>query len=262
MTIAARRLVRSVALPSEHGGWSLTLEPAALGLIVAPGPAGWALGAAALAAFLARTPLKLALVDRRRHRRLPRTVVAEGLAAAEISLVLLLLALAAATATGPFWLPLALAGPLVGAEFWYDIRSRTRRLIPEFAGTIGIGSVAAAIPLAGGEPWIIAAGLWSVVAARSVAAVPFVRLQLRRAKGHPHRLRGSNVAQAFAVGAVTVAWGVEAVPLAGTVAVAVLAAFHLVAARLPPPAVPILGAQQVVLGLGVVLATGLGMLAA
>ncbi len=262
MTVAPRRLARSVALPSEHGGWSLTLEPALLGLIVAPSAAGWALGAAALAAFLARTPLKLALVDRRRHRRLPRTVVAERLAAAEIGVVIVLVALAAATATGPFWLPLALAGPLIAAELWYDIRSRTRRLIPELAGTVGIGSVAAAIPLAGGEPWIIAGGLWSVAAARSVAAIPFVRLQLRRAKGHPHRLRGSNVAQAIAVGGVTVAWGMEAVPLTGTVAVAVLAAFHLVAAHLPPPTVPILGAQQVVLGLGVVLATGLGVLAA
>jgi hypothetical protein len=31
-----RSRLRSVALPSEHGGWGLTLEPAVLGLLVAP----------------------------------------------------------------------------------------------------------------------------------------------------------------------------------------------------------------------------------
>src|SRR5438067_8458307 len=41
---------RAVVIPSEHGGWGLTLEPALLGLLVAPSIAG---GALAIAAFLA-----------------------------------------------------------------------------------------------------------------------------------------------------------------------------------------------------------------
>jgi hypothetical protein len=41
----------------------------------------------------------------------------------------------------------------------------------------------------------------------------------------------------------------------------VLAAFHIVALRMAPPRVAILGAQQVALGLGVVLATAFGVLA-
>ena len=71
-----RSLVRSVAVPSEHGGWGLTLEPGLLGLLVAPSAAGALLAIAALIAFVSRTPLKVVLVDRWRGRRLERTVIA------------------------------------------------------------------------------------------------------------------------------------------------------------------------------------------
>ena len=67
---------RAVAIPSEHGGWGLTLEPALLGLLVAPSIAGAAIGLAAFLAFLVRTPLKTVLVDRVRHRELDRDRVA------------------------------------------------------------------------------------------------------------------------------------------------------------------------------------------
>lgn len=47
-----RPLWRSVAVPSEHGGWGLTFEPVLLGLIVAPSWAGVAIGVAAIVAIL------------------------------------------------------------------------------------------------------------------------------------------------------------------------------------------------------------------
>ncbi len=47
--------LRPVALPTEHGGWSLTLEPVVLGLMVEPGWAGLALGTVAILGFVART---------------------------------------------------------------------------------------------------------------------------------------------------------------------------------------------------------------
>lgn len=252
--------LKEVALPTEHGGWSLTLEPAILGLLVAPSLAGVCLAASALLAFVARTPLKLALVDRWRDRRLPRTIMAERVATVEIVVLVALFAVAVAAAAGPFWWPLVPAAPLVVIELWYDMRSRSRRLVPELLGSIGIGSVAAIIVLADGGDDLLAAGLWWVIAARSVAAIPFVRLQLRRGKGQSHRLAASDLAQLLAVVAVVIGWAVDAVPLAGAVAVAVLAAVHLVLARRPVPKVAIIGAQQVVLGLSVVLATGLGAL--
>lgn len=261
MTTTVRRPFVAVAVPSEHGGWSLTLEPVLLGLLVAPSTAGWALGAAALIAFVARTPSKLALVDRRRNRRLPRTVLAERVAGVEIAVLVGLLAVAIATARAPFSAPLAIAAPLLAVELWYDVRSRSRRLLPELAGTIGIGAVAAAIILAGGGQVAAAMGAWCVIAARSVAAIPFVRLQLRRAKS---RGKAALPDAAWQVGAIAVAgagFGAGVVPVAGVAAIVVLAMFHVVAARQPVPRVPIIGAQQVVLGLGVVVATALGLVA-
>ncbi len=251
-------LARAVALPAEHGGWSLTLEPVVLGLLVAPSAAGWLLGAAAFLGFLARTPLKLALVDRWRKRRLDRTILAERVAAVEIAALGGALVGAAVLGDAALWLPLALAAPLFGVELWFDARSRGRRLVPELAGSVGMGAFAAAIALAGGEARLLAFGLWAVVAARAMAAMPFVRVQLRRAKGQPHSTRHTDAAQAVAVAVAWAGAAVGAVPAAGAIAVTVLAAVHLVAARRAPPPAPVLGAQQVALGLGVVVATALG----
>ena len=69
-------LWRQVAVPSEHGGWSLTAEPVVLGLVVAWSWPGLALGLAAMLAFVARTPVKFVLVDRWRHRWLDRSRLA------------------------------------------------------------------------------------------------------------------------------------------------------------------------------------------
>ncbi len=247
----------SVALPREHGGWSLTLEPALLGLIVAPTWAGAALAAMALVGFLARTPLKTAMVDRRRRRHLPRTVLATRVVAVETVAIAVLVAFAATTAEAGFWMPLLFALPLLGIELWYDVRSRSRRLVPELAGTVGIASVAAAIALAGAVDTPIAYGLWAVAAARAVAAVVFVRVQLRRAKDQPHRLATSDAGQAVAIAAIATTTAAEATSGAALAAIAILAAIHIALVRRPPPAAPVLGAQQVVLGLAVIVVAGL-----
>ena len=129
---------RSVAVPTEHGGWSLTAEPALLALIVAWSLPGLALGLAAMLAFVARTPLKLVLVDTWRHRRLDRTRLAARIAAAELVVFALLVGFAVASGESGFWVPLAVAAPLVALELWFDMRSRSRRLIPELAGSVGM----------------------------------------------------------------------------------------------------------------------------
>ncbi len=259
MTAAPRARIRSVAIPTEHGGWSLTLEPATLGLLVAWSPAGGALAAAALLAFVARTPLKIVLIDRWRGRHLERSALAKRLLAAELILLGALVVVAVVTARHSFWWPLAIAAPLILIELWHDMRSRSRRLLPELAGTVGIGSVAAAIALAGGAASGVAAGLWLVIGARSLAAIFFVRVQLLRFKGHDHRLWASDLAQLAAVVAVIGGWRAGIVPGVAVAAVAGLAIFELVAVRRPPQKAVTIGSQQVVLGLTLVLVTALGV---
>jgi hypothetical protein len=253
--------LRSVAVPSEHGGWSITLEPVLLGLIVAPTVSGFALGAAALLAFVARTPLKIVLVDRWRGRRIERTRLATQVVIIELIALAALVGVAIVTAQAAFWWPLVVAAPLIAVELWHDMRSRSRRLVPELAGSVGIAAVAAAIALAGGESTDVAAGLWIVVGARSIATVPFIRVQLLRFKGHPHATRHSDLAQVAAVAIAGSGVALGLVPLPAALAIAGLALFELVAVRRPPRPAAVLGAQQVVLGLTVVLITGLSVVA-
>ncbi|MGB5187878.1 MAG: YwiC-like family protein, partial [Acidimicrobiia bacterium] len=103
---AARPRIRSIALPTEHGGWGFTLEPILLGLLVAASATAWELSAAALGIFLARRPVKIVSTDLVRRRWLPRSRVA-----LVFSLLYGGVALAGAvgaffTTDGPFWIPI------------------------------------------------------------------------------------------------------------------------------------------------------------
>ena len=256
-----RSTLRAVAVPTEHGGWSLTLEPVLLGLLVAWSWPGLSLGVAAMLAFLARTPLKLVLVDGWRGRWLTRTTVAAQVAGAELLVLATLVTAAALTADAQFWWPLLAAAPLVAIELWFDMRSRSRRLLPELAGTVGIGSVAAAIALADGNDTVVAMGLWIVVAARAAAAIPYARTQVFRTRGRPYQLWHSDVAQALAVLAVTAGWLVDAVPLAAAVAIAAVAMFNVAAVRAAPRPAKIIGLQQMFFGLAAVIVTAIAVLA-
>jgi hypothetical protein len=256
-----RSALRAVAMPTEHGGWSLTLEPILLGLLVAWSWPGLALGVAAMLAFLARTPLKVVLVDRWRGRWLARTTVAARVASVELVALVALAGAATFGADARFWWPLVVAAPLVGIELWFDMRSRSRQLLPELAGTVGIGSVAAAIALAGGAKTALALGLWVVVAARATAAIPYARTQVFRTRGRPHQLWHSDLAQAVAVVAVTVAWSAGTVPFAAVIVLAAVGAFNVGAVRSPPRPAKTIGLQQMFFGIAVVIVTAIAVLA-
>lgn len=252
---------REVAVPSEHGGWSLTAEPVVLGLIVAWSWPGLALGVGAVVAFMARTPLKVVLVDRRRHRWLGRSRLAARIAVLELLIIVALAVFAAATsASGRFWVPLAVAAPLIGIELWFDMRSRSRRLAPELAGTIGIGSVVSAVVLVAGESTELAIGLWVVVAARGVAAIPYARAQVFRAHGRAVTRWHSDLPQFVAVVAVVVAWWFDAIPVAPVVAVLAVAVLDVVLVRGPVCRAVVIGIQQTVVGIVITAVTAAAVL--
>ena len=257
---ATRPRIRSVALPSEHGGWGLTLEPCLLGLAVAPTGAGLCLAAAAMTAFVARTPLRVALVDRHRGRSLPRTVLARRVAAVELIALVAAVGAAVLLAEAPFWVPAAVAAPLVVVELWFDVRSRSRRLVPELAGAIGVCAVAPMIVLADDGDARLSAALWVVLAARILTSIPYVRSQIARLHGRTAAPAAEVVADIAAITAATGAMAIDRQVTAGAVAVVLVVIVQRLMARGPVPRAAVLGIRQMVLGFGVVAATALGVL--
>jgi YwiC-like protein len=192
--------VRTIALPVEHGGWGISLEPVVLGLLVAPSTAGAWLALATLGAFLARHPLKIVAGDRRRGREFARTPVARRFVLLYGAAALAAFALSVLTAPSYlFLLPLAVAAPLACAQLFYDAAGRSRSLLPEVAGSVGMASVAAAIALAGGASLPLALGLWAVLAARVVPTILYVRARLAELHGKEAARWPSLVAHAAAL---------------------------------------------------------------
>ena len=251
---------RAVAMPSEHGGWGLTLEPVLLGLIVAWSGAGVALGIAAFIAFLLRTPAKLVAVDVRRGRWLDRSRLALRLAIVEL-LVLGSAVASAVVLTGWSWLaPLVVAGPLVAVELSFDIRSRGRRLLPELCGAVAIAAVAASIALAAGRSGRLAVSVWLVLAARAVGAIPFVRVQIMRLRRGRGPVWHSDVAQATSVAVAAMAVVADRRLLAGLIGLVVLAVMQSVWVRRAPVPAKQVGLRQMAMGLALVAVTAAGVL--
>ncbi len=251
---------RVVAMPSEHGGWGLTLEPVLLGLIVAWSTAGVAVGIATFTAFLLRTPAKLVAVDLRRDRWLDRSRLALWIAIVETVVLAAAVVVAIALAGWSWLVPVLVAGPLVAVELSFEIRSRGRRLVPELCGAIGVAAAAASIVLAGDRSARLAVGVWLVLAARAVGAIPFVRVQIFRLRRGHAPVWHSDLAQVVAVAVATVAVIVNRRLFLGLAGVVVLAFAQSLWVRRAPIPAKRLGVRQMVLGLALVALTATGVL--
>jgi YwiC-like protein len=258
-----RALWKSVALPNEHGGWGMLSEPLLLGLALAPSAAGAYLAVASLAAFLARHPLKLAVSDRRRGSRYPRTVAAERMA-----LLYAALALGAATAAlaagGSLpllpLLPLLAVAPLAAVQARYDARLQGRQLVPELCGGIALAALAPAVLLAGGfapRPSLAAGAL---VALKAVTSVLYVRTRLRLDRGQFPRRGPAVAAHAIAAGSAAGLAAAGAAPWTGVGATGVLLlrALHGLSSRRRRVRPQVLGFRELGLGIAYVVALALG----
>ncbi len=258
---SGRSLLRHVALPSEHGSWAFLGEPILLGLLVAPTWAGALLALAALAVFLARRPLHIAVIDRRRGKRYPRTPMAERLLAACALVAALALAGALLAARRSFLVPAGLAAPVAAVALAFDLDLRPRELAPEIAGALALGAAASAIAIAGGWRAAPALALWGVLAARTVPSIVYVRARLRLGRGAPADVGGSLVAHVAAIALVlALAW----LRLAPWLAVAVMAVLATRAAWGLSPWRPNLkvwqlGLTEIAFGLLTVLAVAAGV---
>ncbi len=176
---------KSVALPAQHGGWSFVLEPALIGVVLAPSFSGLLLGVAALMVFLVDQPLRVALKDRRKGKRYARTALAERAALAYGVLGVAAGIGAFAFTAEPFWIPLLLAVPLALVQLALDLRNQARSATAEVAGALAFAAVAAAIVMMTGWAPAAAFGLWATLALRAVSAILYVRARLRLEKGRP-----------------------------------------------------------------------------
>lgn len=179
----SRTRLKPIAMPIEHGGWAFLGAPILLGLWVAPSASGWWLGLAALGAFLSRQPLKLAYGDWSRKKRFPRTAWAERFLVFYALIALIGLMMAFVNRRFDFWLPLALAIPLVATQMVFDLRKDSRNLIAEITGVVGIGSIVTAIGLAAGVDLRGALLLWLLLSLHSIPALVYVGTRLRLARG-------------------------------------------------------------------------------
>lgn len=195
--------LRPIALPVEHGGWGLLATPVVLGLAVAPSAAGASLGVAALGAFLARQPLRIAIGDWQRGKRYPRTAWAWRLALGFTALALAGVGFAWLATPHRFWLPLVVAAPLALVQFVYDLRNDGRAFVAEVCGAASLGSLAAAIVLASGWPPGPALVLWGLLALQAAGAILYVSARLRLARGTPASRGPAWLAHAVALALAT-----------------------------------------------------------
>ncbi len=215
-TPAKRPPLKSVALPSEHGGWGFLLEPLLLGLLLAPTWAGLLLALTTVAIFLLRHPLRLTATDWKRGRRFNRTRAAERFVIGYGLLAGVSYALAFALAGPVILQPLLIAIPFALVMVGFDLLGDSRHWLPELAGPVALAASASMITLAGGWATLPALGLVLLLAMRAIPAILYVRARLRLAKGQPARVGLATLAHIAGLGigiafALVGAWPVLAV---------------------------------------------------
>lgn len=252
---------RSVALPTEHGGWGFISEPILLGLLLAPSWSGLALSFAAFAIFLLRQPLKIYLKDVRNERRAPRTIAAQ-----QFVLIYAIIALAAGIITFAFLpaldalLPLLLALPFVVIQIAADVQNRSRTLLAELAGASATGAITSTIVLIHEWSFPLALGLWLALAIKSITAVLYVRARLRLERGKPEAIRLAVVTHVGGFVILVTAAAGSVLVWAAPIAMGVLitrAVVGLSPLRKPRPP-KIIGIQEIGYGLFFNLFIGLG----
>lgn len=265
MTVSNSRLRKgrwqSVALPTEHGGWSFISEPVVLGLILAPTSGGLALTIGAFAAFLLRQPLKIVLKDVRAGRNVPRTLAAWRFVMIYGSITILAGIVTLLAVPSFLWLvPIGFSIPVVAVQLWHDAQNQSRSLIAELAGALATGVFAASIVLISGWTLAAAMGLWLAIGVKGITTVLYVRSRLRLERNKPAMLSWTLVAHAVGLGVLLIAVGYGLLPwtvLAAMFILTLRAGVGLSSLRKARPP-KIIGMQELGYGFGYVLLVVLG----
>jgi hypothetical protein len=248
-------MFKDVVLPKEHGSWSLAFEPIALGLFIAPSPAGALLALALSAGFFARRPLRIGLNDPHLDRR------ATAQRALIVCAITALLSMTGAVLLGGVawlvWLvPVAIAGAIFES---FDRKGAGREEAAEIAGSAAFAMVPAALAILGGLNSMQALALALLALGRSVPSVLCVRAYLRAKKTSVHRNGPALVSTCSALAITTVLYDQRLVSLFAFTCMVVLAvrAFALLSIFRPTLRARTLGMCEAVLGLVFVLGVAL-----
>jgi hypothetical protein len=214
-----------------------------------------------LGAFLARHPFKIVAADRRRGRRFPRTAVAEAFLM--LYAVIALVSALGATATAvsyAFLMPLAVAVPLACIQLSFDFVGRSRGLVPELAGALGLAAISSSIALAAGWPLPISLALWAVVAARSIPAMLYVHTRIQELHGGTPSVAPALIAHTLALIGIILLAILNVTPLLAVFAMNVLLVRAVHGFSKPPHAATAkqIGLREVAFGAFTVLAVAVG----
>jgi hypothetical protein len=194
--------VKRLVLPTEHGSWGFLLEPIVASLAIAFTAAGGWIALMVIGAFLARQPLKFALMGLTGNGFREQTIAAIKFTMLFGAIFAAGFAGALATAPQHSMFPFLVIAPLASYQIFCDLSRKSRELLPELTGAIAISSSAAAIALAGGISWPIAMGIWATFIARLIPSILYVRNRLRLEKGKEYSILGPVSAHLLALGAV------------------------------------------------------------
>ena len=150
-------------------------------LLVAWSWDGFVLSIGALAAFLLHQPLKTAVRDRMAGRRAPRSIWAERFAVVYALVAAASLGWIAWTAPSRVVVALLIFAPLAAIQLAYDLRGKSRDLIPEIAGAAALAGIAVAIAMLDGWMFGPAMGLWGILVA-AIRAVDRLRSRATAAR--------------------------------------------------------------------------------
>ncbi|MDM7922853.1 MAG: YwiC-like family protein [Pyrinomonadaceae bacterium] len=194
--------VKRLILPTEHGSWGFLLEPIVAAIAIGFSAAGGWITLMVVGAFLARQPLKFALLGLAGNGFREQTIAAIKFTV--IFGIVFAAGFVGALATAPQYamFPFLVIAPLASYQIFCDLSRKSRELLPELTGAVAISASAPAIALAAGVSFPIAMGLWAVFIGRLIPSILYVRNRLRLEKGKSYSILVPVSAHLVAVGAV------------------------------------------------------------
>jgi len=229
-------------------------------MLVASSDTGFALVILSLASFLMRQPLKIALIDLRKKKLYLRTRISIGFVA--IYGLIALLALLASLAGGglPVILPLIPAYLIAIVQVWiFDVRGNSRHWLPEVLGAVVMSTFAISIAIAGGWTLLPAVALASIIVARAIPTIFYVRARLRQIKGGETNPQVAIILHILSLVVIIALSIINIVPILTIVAMMILlgrATFFIKQAKEVPA--KIVGIQEIVFGLILIVSSAIG----